>query len=222
MAGLSAAELEPEENFTFDFVGVPELAAGDPEPLVVSELEDTLNMARNIGEVCELDSVIRFFSGHPILGALATGASTFDGREGLEIWDQVGAAIAKDWDKVLDAIDNVVTSPKVDAGAVAVAEAELLAAAENTVDADDVAEEGEDEEFDEDDLDEEDEIETFWGEVGVDPVRIITSADTFYTLRCYMGEQAIFLGKDGLITVFRSSALSHGISPTITSTICHR
>ena len=85
VAGLSAAELEPAENFTFDFVGVPELAAGDPEPLVVSELEDTLNMARNLGEVCELDSVIRFFSGHPILGALATGASAFAGRDGLEL-----------------------------------------------------------------------------------------------------------------------------------------
>lgn len=205
VSGLSAAELEPEENFTFDFVGVPELAAGDPEALAVSELEDTLNMARNIGEVCELDAVIRFFSGHPVLGALATGAGTFEGREGLELWDQLGAAIVKDWDAVLDAIDKVVTSPKVDAAAVAVAEAELLAAAENTVDADDVAEEGEDEEFDEDDLDEEeDEVETFWGEVGVDPIRIITSAETFYTLRCYMGDQAIFLGKDGLITVFRS------------------
>ena len=38
-------------------------------------------------------------------------------------------------DAVLDAIDKVVTSPKVDSAAVAVAEAELLAAAENTVDA---------------------------------------------------------------------------------------
>src|SRR3546814_3792857 len=85
-----------------DLVGVPELAAGDPEALVVSELEDTLNMARNIGEVCELDADIRFFSGHPVLGALATGAGTFEGREGLELWDQVGAAIVKDWDAVLD------------------------------------------------------------------------------------------------------------------------
>ena len=205
VSGLSAAELEPEENFTFDFVGVPELAAGDPESLVVAELDETLNMARNIGEVCDLDPVIRFFSGHPILGALATGAGTFEGREGLEVWDQVGAAIAKDWDKVLDAIDTVVKSPDVDAAAVAVAEAELLAAAENTVDADDVAEESEDEEFDEEDEDDDDDFEdSFWESVGVDPVRIITSADTLYTLRCYLNDRAVFLGQNGLITVFTS------------------
>ncbi|MGC0365075.1 hypothetical protein ABH922_003059 [Rhodococcus sp. 27YEA15] len=203
VSGLSAAELEPEENFSFDFVGVLELAASDPEAAVVSELEDTLNMARNIGEVCELDPVIRFFSGHPVLGALVTGAATFEGRDGLALWNQIGAAIAKDWDGVLDAIDKIVTSPTVDAAAVAVAEAELLAAAENTLDADDAAEAAhEDEEDEEDEFDEED--ESFWGEVGVDPIRIITSADTYYTLRCYMGEDALFLGKDGAITVFRS------------------
>ena len=31
IAGLSAAELEPEDEHIFDLVAVPELAAGDPE-----------------------------------------------------------------------------------------------------------------------------------------------------------------------------------------------
>ncbi len=65
VSGLSAAELEPDENFCFDLIGVPELAASDPEALVVSELEDTLNMVRNIGEVCELDAVTKFFNANP-------------------------------------------------------------------------------------------------------------------------------------------------------------
>ena len=160
VSGLSAAELEPDENFCFDLIGVPELAASDPEALVVSELEDTLNMVRNIGEVCELDAVTKFFNANPILGALPAGASAFEGREGEELWAQIGTAIAKGWDDVLDAVDNIVATPEVDAEAVAVAEAELVAADENTVDVDDVAEEAEeDEEFVALDLDTEDEEE---------------------------------------------------------------
>ncbi|GAB2670861.1 primosomal protein [Nocardia goodfellowii] len=212
VAGLSAAELEPEDAHTYDLVAVPELAAGDPDVDTVAELEDTLSMVRNIGEVCELDVVTKFFGSHPALGALAAGASFFADREGEEIWDQIGAAIVKDWDNVLDAVDSVVSVPAVDKEALAVAEAELLAAEENIVDADDAADSEEEEEFetvdltkDDEDEDDEDEVDdSFWHEVGIDPVKIVTSEGTYFTLRCYLDDEPIFLGKDGTITVFGS------------------
>ncbi|WP_330232850.1 primosomal protein [Nocardia sp. NBC_00508] len=209
VAGLSAVELEPEENFSFDLVAVPELAAGDPDVDTVAELEDTLGMVRNIGEVCELEAVTKFFGSHPVLGALPGGVSAFVGRDGEELWDQIGAAIAKGWDDVLDAIDSVVQTPEVDAEAVAVAEAELLAAEENVVDADDAADSDEDEEFESVDLDDEeeedeDEDESFWNEVGIDPIKIVMSEGSFFTLRCYLDDEPIFLGARGSITVFSS------------------
>ncbi|MBF6168250.1 primosomal protein [Streptomyces gardneri] len=210
VAGLSAVELEPEENFTFDLVAVPELAAGDPDVDTVAELEDTLGMVRNIGEVCELETVTKFFGSHPVLGALPGGVSAFVGRDGEELWDQIGAAIAKDWDDVLDAIDSVVQTPEVDAEAVAVAEAELLAAEENVVDADDAADSDEEEfepvdlDEEEDDEEDEDEDESFWHEVGIDPVKIVTSEGSVFTLRCYLDDEPIFLGTKGAITVFPS------------------
>ncbi|MEV0033640.1 primosomal protein [Nocardia sp. NPDC050793] len=208
VAGLSAVELEPEEDFSFDLVAVAELAAGDPDGETIAELEDTLGMVRNIGEVCELETVTKFFGSHPVLGALPGGVSAFVGRDGEELWDQIGAAIAKDWDSVLDAIDSVVATPDVDAEAVAVAEAELLAAEENVVDADDAADSDEDEEFESVDLDEEeedeDEDDSFWHEVGIDPVKIVTADGTHFTLRCYLDDEPIFLGKNGSITVFGS------------------
>ncbi|MBF6061843.1 primosomal protein [Nocardia terpenica] len=207
VVGLSAAELEPEEQHVFDLVGVPELAAGDPDPDTLAELEETLDMVRTIGEVCELDVVTKFFGSHPVLGALPAGVSAFAGREGEELWDQIGNAIAKDWDRVVDAIDSVVHSPEVDADAVAVAEAELLAAEENVVDAEDAADTEDDNDFETVDLDEEDEEEveeTFWHEVGIDPVKIVTSEGTFFTLRCYLDDEPIFLGSGGTITVFTS------------------
>ncbi|MEU6563185.1 primosomal protein [Nocardia nova] len=215
VVGLSAAQLEPHEEHVFDLVGVPELAAGEPDPENLAELEETLEMVRTIGEVCELEVVTKFFGSHPILGALPAGVTAFVGREGEQLWDQVGTAIAKDWDQVVDAIDSVVASPDVDADALAVAEAEVLAAEENVVDAEDAADTDDDdieqvdldsddaEDDDSEDDDEEDE-ETFWNEVGIDPVKIVTSEGEFFTLRCYLDDEPVFLGKDGSITVFGS------------------
>ena len=46
--------------------------------------------------------------------------------------------------------------------------------------------------------------EDFWAHVGIDPIRLLTRAGTFYTLRCYLDDQPIFLGRNGRITVFGS------------------
>jgi hypothetical protein len=46
--------------------------------------------------------------------------------------------------------------------------------------------------------------EDFWAQVGIDPIRIIASSGTFYTLRCYFDDRPIFLGRNGRISVFSS------------------
>lgn len=46
--------------------------------------------------------------------------------------------------------------------------------------------------------------EDFWLEVGIDPIQMITNAGTFYTLRCYLNDEPIFLGRNGRISVFGS------------------
>jgi len=46
--------------------------------------------------------------------------------------------------------------------------------------------------------------EDFWAQVGIDPIRIMTGAGTFFTLRCYLDERPIFLGRNGRISVFTS------------------
>ena len=91
------------------------------------------------------------------------------------------------------------------------AEAELLAAAENAVDAEDAAEDATDEaEFESVDLTEESDNtdaeadESFWTEVGIDPVKIITADGIWFTLRCYLDDEPIFLGDGDTITTFSS------------------
>ncbi|KXT57378.1 primosomal protein [Gordonia sp. QH-12] len=208
---VQAAELVPDDRHSYDLIGVPELAAEDPRPEVLGELEDALEIVRIIGEVCELAPVTKFFTGNPILGAVTVGTNNFEGRDGVDLWVRIGRLIAKHWDDVIDALDAVITVPKVDADAVTIAEDELAAAAsaededEPDFDAEEVVLDDADDDDEQDD-DEEDEIgeDDFWAGVGIDPIRIYTDAGEFLTLRCYLGDDPVFLGRKGTIYGFGS------------------
>lgn len=207
---VSADELLPDDRHTYDLVGVPELAAEDPTPEVIAELEDALEIVRILGEVCELTVVTKFYNGNPILGAVTTGTRNFVGRDGVDLWVRIGRLIAKHWDDVVDAIDGVLTKPPVDPGAVAVAEAELEAAASAEDEDEPVDDElervesgADDDDAAEDDADDYDD-DSLWAQVGIDPIRIVTGNDEYLTLRCYLGDDPVFLGADGKIFVFTS------------------
>ncbi|MFW0796067.1 primosomal protein [Gordonia sp. CPCC 205515] len=228
VVGVQADELVPDDRHTYDLVGVPELAAEDPTPEVIAELEDALEIVRILGEVCELTVITKFFNGNPILGAVTTGTRNFTGRDGVDLWVRIGRLIAKHWDDVLDAIDDVITTPDVDGAAVATAEAELEAAAsaededepadddleivEGAAAAggaaaaidDDTDEDGTDDDSDDEDLDDEIDEDDFWGNVGIDPIRIVTADGEYLSLRCYLGDDPVFLGSKGKIYVFTS------------------
>jgi chemotaxis protein histidine kinase CheA len=224
---LSVAELTPDEEHQYDLVGVPELVAEDPDTWVLSELADIVAMVRSLADVCELDEIITILDSSTAFTLLEQGTLPFSGREGAILWTELSEVVAEKWDEVLDAIDEVVTAPEVDKAALATAQTELaeleaqLAEAEEadadedddieTVDADDEAEseesEADEEEADEEEADEEEEEPEplgFWGEAGIDPIKIITASSEHYTLRCYLDEDPLFFGSKGKIDVFRS------------------
>ena len=76
--------------------------------------------------------------------------------------------------------------------------------------AEDTDDDEEEEQEDEDEVRAEDDTvvlgseEDFWLQVGIDPIRIMTDSGTFYTLRCYLDDSPIFLGRNGRISVFSS------------------
>ena len=220
LAEASAHRFDPSEDRQFDVVGVPELAAEKPSEQTVSELHRTLAIVSAIGSVCELPAVTKFFNGNPMLGTLGGGHEAFGGRSGRKRWGDIEAVIGRGWDNVVDAIDDIISTPDVDAAASERAEAELAEPApEPEVDeeADEQAESTDDAEVSEEpDVAESDDLadhakglvlgsdDDFWLKVGIDPVRMMTSAGTFYTLRCYLDDQPIFLGRNGRISVFSS------------------
>lgn len=204
---LGVDELAPEETQRYDLVGVPELVAGDPDTWAIGDLSDVLVMVRSLAEVCDLDVVREVLDSADGFSLVDSGAVAFIGREGERLWTELATVVSERWDEVLDAIDAVVTTPDIDADALAAAEQELAAAEAEADDRPAPAADAEDTEDTEDTdttADDAEEELGFWGEVGIDPIRIVSSVGEHYTLRCYLDDSPVFLGSDGTIEVFRS------------------
>ncbi|MCT7660803.1 protein export chaperone SatS [Mycobacterium deserti] len=208
----NAHRLDPADDRQYDLIEVEELVAEKPTEESVARLHGALAIVSSIGSVCELPAITKFFNGNPVLGNLGGGIDAFSGRAGRKRWSEIETVINRGWDGVIDALDEVITKPDVDKAASEKAEAELAEPAPEPEEEEDI----EVEETDESDVEETDDLEDhadgavlgsdddFWLKVGIDPVRIMTSGGTYYTLRCYLDDQPIFLGRNGRISVFSS------------------
>ena len=206
----NAHKLDPTESHTHDLAGLEELLADKPTDDIVAEVHQALAVVSSIGTVCELPSVTKFFNGNPVLGTVGGGAEAFAGRAGRKRWSEIAKIIARGWDKVVDAIDEIITTPDVDKAAADKAQAELDEPAPEPDEDDIVIDDVVDTEEESDELTAAAETkvlggdEDFWQRVGIDPVRIMTRSGTSFTLRCYLDDQPIFLGRNGRISVFGS------------------
>jgi hypothetical protein len=196
---LTVAELAPEETQRYDIVGVPELAAEDADTWTIGELAEITEMVRSIADVCEIDVIGEVLDSAPAFSMLRQGTLPFVGREGARLWSQLVETIAERWDEVIDALDDMIDTPDVDAAALATAEKEV-ALVEKAAEAD--ADES-DEETGTDAV-ADDAPAGFWEEVGIDPIRITSRDGEFVTLRCYLDDAAVFLGSNGRIEAFGS------------------
>ncbi|MGE2737684.1 protein export chaperone SatS [Mycolicibacterium vaccae] len=207
----NAHRLVPTDEHTHDLAAFEEILSAKPTEEGVDTLHGSLAVVSSIGSVCELPAVTKFFNGNPVLGTVGGGVEAFAGRAGRKRWAEIEKIIARGWDNVVAAIDEIVTTPEVDAAAVRTAQEELDGPAPEPEDFDDVV-------IDDvvDTEEESDELaavaeqkvlgtdEDFWARVGIDPIRIMTSGGTYFTLRCYLDDQPIFLGRNGRISVFGS------------------
>ncbi|KAA1250896.1 primosomal protein [Mycobacterium simiae] len=226
-----AHDFDPPDDKRFDLVAVEELVAEKPTEESVAALAGVLGIVSSIGSVCELAAVSKFFNGNPSLGTVSGGIDNFSGKAGQKRWNAIAEIIGRSWDDVLQSIDDIVTVPEVDADLSAEAAEELEeereepeAEASDTeavdesdeptdADSEDAEEEAVEEADDEADADEPRAAgdtavlgsdEDFWLKVGIDPIQIMTGGGTFFTLRCYLDDRPIFLGRNGRISVFGS------------------
>ncbi|CAM2854094.1 primosomal protein [Saccharomonospora xinjiangensis] len=221
---LNVPELIPDDDHCFDLVGVPEMVAEEPDSWTLSELAEIVAIVRSLADVCELDEVHEILDSCEAFSLLDQGQLPFTGREGARLWDDLSRTVSQKWDVVLDAIDELITIPEVDAATLDATAEELAAFHEesaeaeagvgteddlDTVDRDDSDDDTStaggrsDADEDEDDFDDE-EPSGFWAEVGIDPIKIQLSSRDYYTLRCYLDDEPVFLGSAGTIEVYPS------------------
>jgi hypothetical protein len=215
----NAHRFDPAEDRQYDLIGVQELVTEKPSDETVTKLHRTLAIVSAIGSVCELPAVTKFFNGNPMLGSLGGGIDAFGGRSGRKRWAEIEAVIGRGWDNVVDALDDILSTPDVDEAAKAKAEAELAEPAPEPEVEQEADEEDDSDAVIDDVVDTDEEAaelataaeqkvlggdEDFWHRVGIDPVRMMTSAGTFFTLRCYLDDAPIFLGRNGRVSVFGS------------------
>ena len=222
MTRANAHRLEPAEDRQADLIAVAEQLAEKPTEDSVGALANTLAVVSSLGSVCELPAVTRFFNGNPNLGLVTGGLEQFTGRAGRKRWDTVGEIVARGWDGVLSAIDEIVITPEVDEGVAAAAADELAEPFDGEDDFSLLTTETDDDENDADggaiagigalaatSLGASKTVVLggdahFWENVGIDPVRVMTSGGTFFTLRCYYDDRPRVLGRNGRISVFGS------------------
>jgi hypothetical protein len=215
----NAHTFDPPEDHQYDLVSLQELVAEKPSEETIKALHSTLAIASSIGSVCEMPAVTKFFNGNPMLGSVGGGIDAFSGRPGRKRWAEIESVIGRGWDNVVDAIDEIVTIPDVDEAASKKAEAQLAEPAPEPEEVEEADEQDESDVVIDDIVDTDHEAEAlasaaedrvlgsdedFWQRVGIDPVRILTSGGTFFTLRCYLDDQPIFLGRNGRVSVFGS------------------
>lgn len=111
---LSVDELTPEDVQRYDVVGVPELAAGDPDTWTIDDLAEVAAMCRSLADVCDLDVVHEVLDATPAFAALSAGPPAFAGRDGQALWAELAEVVDERWDEVVDALDAMVTTPAVD------------------------------------------------------------------------------------------------------------
>jgi hypothetical protein len=223
LTSARAHDLDPAKDRQFDLVAVEALVAEKPTERSVTALTGALAIVSSIGSVCELPAVTKFFNGNPNLGTVSGGIDNFTGKAGHKRWNSIAEVIGRSWDGVLSAIEEIINTPEVDAELSAKAADELAEepaepaeSDDEEPEADDVEDaevaEADDAEGAEDDAEvraADDAVvlgsqEDFWAQVGIDPIRILTGSGTLYTLRCYLDDRPIFLGRNGRISVFSS------------------
>ncbi len=195
-AELLVDELRPDDDHVFDIVGVPDLVAEIPDIWTLAALTDTVNIVRSLSEVCGLDVVDEILDSADGFAVLPMGQQAFVGRNGEKLWNEMGAVIAERWDEVIDAIDAIVKIPEIDAEELTQTRAE--AAAISAVDKTGETVEPEDEAERDEDLE-------FWDETGVDCLEITVGERTGYTLRCYLGDEPVFLAENHRIKMYTSA-----------------
>ena len=105
---LQPADLEPDEDYSFDLDGAYDLAASDPDPYTVSELSDLLDIVQRIAECCDDGTLLKLVEETPEFGQLLADDASFAGADGEARWTAVGAMVEQSWEPLLERFSQLI------------------------------------------------------------------------------------------------------------------
>lgn len=194
----TAERVVPAERNFYDIIGAPGMLAERPSHENVSGVARAFAAARGLADVSGLAEAGSFFTSYSVLGNVERGSEHFAGETGSAEWSAIGRTVLKRWDAVVDQLDGIVHTPEVPEADVQDAQAEIERATEAAA-AERKRREAEAAEaaaavdpYD----------ESLWGIAGIDPIKIAIDGRVLYTLRTYVNNAPVFLGKFGEIRTF--------------------
>lgn len=198
-----ANRISPEERDTYDLIGTPEFLAGRPSHTNISAVARNFQMAEVIASVTAAQQTSIFFASHSLLRNASRGLDHFSGEQGLQEWTAIGRIVLTNWQKVIDDLDaqvRIVPSTKFNEDTVTSAASKISTAKQ--------AAQEKREQLEQQRKEEKQAADPYdgsaWAAAGIDPVKITIDARSVYTLRTYIGESPVFLGKWGEIFTFPS------------------
>lgn len=194
----AAHRVVPGDRDFYDVIGAPALLAERPSHEAVSGVARAFAVARGLGAVADLTDVQSFFASFAMLSNVERGSEHFAGENGLSEWSAIGRTVLNRWDGVVDSLDGIVYTPEVSAAATEKAQADID-------DAIAVAK-AEEERLEKEAAEAAAAVDPYdaslWGTAGIDPVKIAIDGRVLYTLRTYVNNAPVFLGKFGEIRTF--------------------
>ena len=191
----------PRDKNSYDIIGLPSYLAGRPSHENVSAVSRIFQLSRSLAEVANAQDASIFFASHSILGNVHRGHEHYAGPTGLGEWSGVGRTVLTNWENVVSSLDDavrVVADDELDATRVSDAGESIAAATaareERRAQAEKDAEEAR---AAADPYD-----SSAWADAGIDPVKMTVQGKGVYTLRTYIGDSPVFLGKFGEIFTF--------------------
>ncbi|MGY1916024.1 hypothetical protein [Blastococcus sp. SYSU DS0973] len=115
VAGLGAPDLTPDEDHRYDFDGVYDIAAENPDRWAVEELAATVDMVSRLAECLDTTDedddeeqfeAVAEFAAKPEIGSLGLGVEAFVGRSGEDAWIGVGSVFDELWEDVVEELSD--------------------------------------------------------------------------------------------------------------------
>jgi hypothetical protein len=103
---LTPDQLRPGPDDTYDLDAVYELASGEPDPVHVSALANSVDMVARIADSCDDGALRRLVGSTPEYEDLVSDDVSYHGKEGRRQWNALGDVIAETWERALTRVES--------------------------------------------------------------------------------------------------------------------